>query len=125
MAGDAFGECFFGMDAERLMVGRRAPEPPWPWTDDTAIPFADCMPMISHGAHHIVSEPPRVNTLGQRLMEIAGCQGYLNLEDFGPTAVRVSSRQATGESSLWANLQRQEACEDRPATSRSPWPELG
>ncbi len=33
--GDAFGERFFAPAMEQMLAGRRLPDPPWAWTDDT------------------------------------------------------------------------------------------
>ncbi|MFL1428967.1 MULTISPECIES: ADP-ribosylglycohydrolase family protein [unclassified Nocardiopsis] len=49
--GDAFGDRFFlpADEAEQAVAGRRIPEPPWEWTDDTAMAASVFAVLSAHG----------------------------------------------------------------------------
>jgi ADP-ribosylglycohydrolase len=48
--GDAFGEQFFIDEAEELIRRRDLPNPPWRWTDDTAMAISLVQIMLRYGA---------------------------------------------------------------------------
>lgn len=90
--GDAFGQCFFQMDAHAGRTERRLPDAPWHYTDDTEMSLS------------VVSILARFGRIEQDVLATSFAQRYSYDRAYGPSMHRVFDRIRMGED--WRNVAR-------------------